>query len=117
MFLGDGLVEIHVGHGIWQTVATQSPTGLEQAVDFGIPRLEGILPSVHERVATVLFIFRNSRQIRHMREPPRLGSRVRSPRGAVWTVAQVIDYGSDTYTATCVGRLGLPPCLIERPTL
>ena len=37
-----------------------------------------------------------------MREPPMLGSRVRSPSGAVWTVAQIIDYGSDTYTATCV---------------
>jgi hypothetical protein len=58
---------------------------------------------VRERVSTVLFVFPDSRQIRHMRGPPRLGSRVRSRRGAVWTVAQVIDYGSDNYTATCVG--------------
>ena len=58
---------------------------------------------MQDRVVTVLFIFPGSREIRHMREPPRLGSRVRSPRGAVWTVAQVLDNGSDTYTATCVG--------------
>ena len=38
-----------------------------------------------------------------MRHPPRLGSRLRSRRGAVATVAQVIDYGSDTYAANCVG--------------
>ena len=38
-----------------------------------------------------------------MREPPRVGSRVRSRRRAVWYVAQVIDSGSDTYVATCVG--------------
>jgi hypothetical protein len=59
---------------------------------------------MRERVSTVLFIFPDSREIRHMREPPRLGSRARSPRGVVWTVAQVVDYGSDTYTATCTGR-------------
>lgn len=58
---------------------------------------------MRERVSTVLFMFPDSRAIRHLGEPPKLGSRVRSPRGAVWTVAQVIDYGSDTYTATCVG--------------
>jgi hypothetical protein len=58
---------------------------------------------MRDRVATVLFIFPDSREIRHMREPPRLGSRVRSARGAVGTVAQVIDYGSDTYAANCVG--------------
>jgi hypothetical protein len=69
------------------------------------PSIErGILPSVRDRISTVLFIFPNSRDIRHMREPPRLGSRVRSPRGDVWTVAKVIDYGSDTYTAICVGK-------------
>jgi hypothetical protein len=58
---------------------------------------------VPERVSTVLFVFPDSREVRHMAEPPRVGSRVRSPRGAVWTVAQVVDYGSDTYTAACVG--------------
>lgn len=58
---------------------------------------------MRDRVATVLFVFSDSREIRHMREPPRLGSRVRSRHGAVATVAQVIDYGSDTYAANCVG--------------
>jgi hypothetical protein len=59
---------------------------------------------VRERVATVLFMFPDSHQVRHMGKPPRLGSRVRSPRGAVCTVAEVVDWGSDTYTATCVGK-------------
>ena len=59
---------------------------------------------MRNRVSTVLFIFPDhSREIRHMREPPKLGSNVRSPHGRVWRVAQVIDYGSDTYTAMCVG--------------
>ena len=58
---------------------------------------------MRERISTVLFIFPDSREIRHMREPPSLGSRVRSRHGRAWAVAQVIDNGSDTYTATCVG--------------
>jgi hypothetical protein len=59
---------------------------------------------VRKRVVTVLFMFPDSRQIRHMGKPPRLGSRVRSPRGAVWTVAEVKDWGSDAYAVTCVGK-------------
>ena len=59
---------------------------------------------MRERVATVLFMFPDSHQIRHVGKPPRLGSRVRSPRGSVCTVAEVIDWGSNTYTATCVAK-------------
>ena len=57
-----------------------------------------------ERISTVLFVFPDSREIRHMREPPGVGSRVRSRRRRVCYVAQVIDSGSDTYVATCVGE-------------
>ena len=58
---------------------------------------------MRERVATVVFEFPDTSQIRHMGKPPRPGTRVRSPRGPVFTVAEVIDWGSNTYTATCVG--------------
>ena len=70
-----------------------------------------------ERLSTVLFIFPDSREIRHMREPPRVGSRVRSPRRAVCYVAQVIDSGSDTYVATCVGtsRVATVPQRAKEP--
>jgi hypothetical protein len=64
---------------------------------------------VPDRVTTVLFMFPDSRQIRHMGKPPRLGSRVRSPRGAVWTVAEVKDWGTDAYAVTCVGTSRAAP--------
>jgi hypothetical protein len=69
---------------------------------------------VGERVSTVLFLFPNSREIRHMRDPPRLGSRVRSRRRATYTVAEVIDWGSDTYTAICVGTASASATVPER---
>ncbi len=56
-----------------------------------------------DRPSTVLFIFPDSREIRHLPEPPRVGSRVRSRHRSVWYVAQLIDNGSDTYVAICVG--------------
>ncbi len=53
-----------------------------------------------------------------MREPPRVGSRVRSRRRAVCYVAQVVDSGSDTYVATCVGtaRVATAPHRPADPT-
>ena len=49
----------------------------------------------------VLFLFPDSSELRSMREPPKLGRRVRSVKGDVWTVAEVLKSGIDTYTVTC----------------
>lgn len=69
-------------------------------------------PSPHARV---LFLFPDSSEIRHMRKPPTIGLRVRSEKGDVWTVAEVLKSGIDTYTVTCVAPpKGLVADLLER---
>jgi len=50
----------------------------------------------------VLFLFPDSSEIRYMREPPTIGRRVRSAKGDVWTVAEVLKSGIQTYTVSCV---------------
>gem|GEM_PF-1374969 len=55
----------------------------------------------------VLFFFPDdTSEGRYMHEPPRLGGQVRSPGGAVWTVADVFHTGLDTYTVTCAPPQG-----------
>ena len=66
----------------------------------------------------ILFLFPDSSEIRHLREPPKLRSRVRSATGGVWTVAEVLKSGIDTYTVTCLapspGVRDLAADLVER---
>lgn len=50
----------------------------------------------------VVFLFPDSNELRDMRAPPRLGRHVRSPKGALWKVAEVLTSGRDTYTVTVV---------------
>jgi len=50
----------------------------------------------------VVFLFPDSSDIRYMREPPAIGRRVRSEKGDIWTVAEVLKSGIQTYTVTCV---------------
>jgi len=50
----------------------------------------------------MLFLFPDSSELRYMREPPKLGGRVRSASGDVWTVADVLKSGIHIYTVTCV---------------
>jgi len=52
----------------------------------------------------ILFLCPDSSELRHMRDAPRLGSRIRSPQGAAWTVADVVKSGKNTFTVTCVAR-------------
>ncbi len=54
----------------------------------------------------VLFLFPDAGELRYMQEPPKLGQRVRSVDGDVWTVAEVMKSGIDTYTVSCTPRLG-----------
>ena len=62
----------------------------------------------------VLFFFPDdTSEGRYMREPPRLGHQVRSPEGAVWTVAEVFHTGLDTYTVMCEAP-SLAPDLLQR---
>ena len=66
----------------------------------------------------ILFLFPDSGEIRYMREPPKLGCRVRSVTGGVWTVAEVLKSGIDTHTVTCLapspGVRDLAADLLER---
>lgn len=61
--------------------------------------------SDHSAQSRVLILFPDSSELRYMREPPRLGQRVRSVDGNVWTVAEVLKSGIDTYTVNCTPRL------------
>lgn len=49
----------------------------------------------------VLFLFPDSSEIRYTRKP-KPGDRVRSAKGDIRTVAEVLKSGIDTYTVTCV---------------
>lgn len=70
-----------------------------RSLDRGIHRCMTPPPPVR-----VLFLFPDSSELRHMRDAPRLGSRIRSPQGAAWTVADVVKSGKTTFTVTCVAR-------------
>ena len=57
---------------------------------------------------TVVLLFPDEAAIRTGGKPPRPGTRLRSPRGRVWLVDQVLRSGVDTYTVTFVApRLDL----------
>ena len=63
----------------------------------------GILGAVSDASAQsrVLFLFPDSSEIRYIRKP-KPGDRVRSEKGDIWTVGEVMRSGIDTYTVACV---------------
>jgi hypothetical protein len=51
-----------------------------------------------------VFLFPHSAEIRRLKgHPPRRGQRIRSVRGDVWFVTEVLRSGRNTYTVTCAG--------------
>jgi hypothetical protein len=51
-----------------------------------------------------VFIFPDSSESRYLSRVPREGTRVRSPLGGEWFVAEALQSGRATYTIFCVGR-------------
>lgn len=70
---------------------------------------EGYLDQLDDTPNTFLvLVFPDSSEFRWVHRTPRLGSRIRSRTGHVWTVSEVLRSGADTYTVFCVApRHGL----------
>jgi hypothetical protein len=51
-----------------------------------------------------VFLFPDSKESRWLVRKPTPGTRVRSQRGSIWVVEDVLQSGRDTYTVFCVPR-------------
>lgn len=86
---------------IWKRPASGVVGGTAES---SFPSLDrGILGAVSDASAPsrVLFLFPDSSEIRYTRKP-KPGDRVRSKKGIIWTVGEVMRSGIDTYTVACV---------------
>ena len=72
-------------------------------IEFPYPSIEAYSGAVSDAAAQsrVLFLFPDSSEIRYTRKP-KPGDRVRSEKGDIWTVGEVMRSGIDTYTVACV---------------
>jgi hypothetical protein len=51
-----------------------------------------------------IFVLPDSTEGHWLERPPTPGTRVRSPLGSVWVVADVLQSGRETYSVFCVSR-------------